>query len=73
MIDNDRECGIATREFWHITKMSREDSRQFEQDSVLLEKLESAAHLRPENPVPIRLRVDEVAHGAELRPRAQLT
>ena len=72
VIDHDGQAGVAGRQRRDVVEMVRVHGRQLEQEPALLEQPQALPDRGAEDPVRVRLLVDEMPDPAELRAVLQL-
>jgi hypothetical protein len=72
MVDDEREAGMTPRKLRDVADVVRVDRRELEHESVALEQLEGGLNLGSQDPVRIRLLMDQMPHAAKLRTPRQL-
>src|SRR4029078_12307998 len=68
VVEDERQTRVAPGQLRHIVEMIRVDRRQLEEEVVLRNHLERRLHVRPQDPVRVRLLMDQVAYPTQLRP-----
>ena len=71
VVDDHPQVRVAFRQGRDVLKMPRQDGDDIERDIVRGQDIQRRAHVRPEEPVRVGLRVDEVADAGEGRVGAQ--
>ena len=67
VVDHDRHVREASRKLGDVAEVTRIDAGQLQDESALIHERKTLEHLAPEDPVGIRLVMDEVADSAQLR------